>query len=393
MNSQPSMNWHSLAVAMSLLSLLSAMGCHTAPVSGRRQVLLVSEPREIEMGAAAFQDTLSQERPSTNPQYVEMVNRVGQRLAQVADRPEYEWEFRVIASPTANAFCLPGGKVAIYEGILPICQTEGGLATVMSHEVAHALARHGAERVSHGYLVNGLGTMLSVFMQQAEMTMSTQLMQGYGLASQYGFVLPFSRKHEMEADHVGMMLMARAGYDPSEAPRFWQRFAEANRGGEQPEFLSTHPADERRAESLQAKLADAMALYRQSPRKYGLGQPISYGQPPAQLARSEAARSDMPPPLAPVVSRMQAAATMTAMARQRESKLNRQRDVKLVSAEEPVEESPNPIRQEKIKQHLTKSLYKKQPQVLEVPAPFELDQPRAIAPKPLRVPEFNPLRD
>ena len=127
-------------------------GCQSVPVTGRSQVLLVSETQEAAMGAQAFEETLLSERPSQNAQYVEMVNRVGERLAAVAGRPDFDWEFRVVQSPQQNAFCLPGGKVAVYEGILPICQTETGLAVVMAHEVAHALARHGAEPVSYTHL-------------------------------------------------------------------------------------------------------------------------------------------------------------------------------------------------------------------------------------------------
>ncbi|MEM7311944.1 MAG: M48 family metallopeptidase, partial [Planctomycetota bacterium] len=286
-----------------------------------------------------------------------------------------------------------GGKVAIYEGILPICETEAGLATVMSHEVAHALARHGAERVTHGYLVNGLGTILSFALQQAELTMSTELMNGYGLASKYGFVLPFSRKHEMEADHVGMMLMAQAGYDPAEAPRFWQRFADATRGGETPEFLSTHPADERRADQLLKNLDEAVAIYRSVPRQYGLGRPISFGAEPRQLVQNRQRATAAPEDWSriPTVGREQVAATMTALAQQRAT--SRVKPIDLVSAELPIEEELNPIREERTKQHRSESLFKDKPPTLSVPRPIEFDKPRAVRPKPLTIPEFNPLRD
>lgn len=258
-----------VAVLPSLL-----VGCRTVEITGRRQLLLVPESNEMKLGASTFQETLAEERPSTNQHYVEMVNRVGQRIAAVANRPDYDWEFKLIASPTQNAFCLPGGKVAIYEGILPVCQNEAGLAVVMSHEIAHALARHGGERMSQGYLVNGMGKALSVVLQNQEQVTQQRVAKAYGLASEYGFVLPYSRKHESEADHMGLMLMAQAGYDPSEAPAFWQRFGSAQGTAQQPEFLSTHPADERRSQDLAALLPEAIKIYGTVGQRYGKGEPI-----------------------------------------------------------------------------------------------------------------------
>ena len=260
-------------IAIVLIPILLA-GCRTVELTGRRQLLLVPESNEMKLGASAFQETLAEERPSENRRYVEMVNRVGQRIAAVANRPEYDWEFKLIASPQQNAFCLPGGKVAIYEGILPVCQNEAGLAVVMSHEIAHALARHGGERMSQGYLVNGVGTALSVVLQNQEQVLQQRVAKAYGLASEYGFVLPYSRKHESEADHMGLMLMAKAGYDPSEAPAFWQRFSTSQGSPQQPEFLSTHPADERRSQDLAGLLPEAIQIYGTVAQRYGKGEPI-----------------------------------------------------------------------------------------------------------------------
>lgn len=251
------------------------ISCATAPITGRKQVLLMPETREIEMGLTAYEEALTAESPSQNQEFIDVVNRVGQRIAQVANRADYQWEFRVISSPQQNAFALPGGKVAIYEGILPVCQNEAGLAVVMSHEIAHALARHGGERMSHNMLVNGVGSAVGKVMQNQESIHSEQIMKAYGVGSQYLFVLPYSRKHESEADHMGAMLMAQAGYDPSEAPRFWQRFGAAKTNGSMAEFLSTHPSDERRAKDLQALLPQAMALYQQAPQKFGLGEMLN----------------------------------------------------------------------------------------------------------------------
>ncbi len=269
------------------LAIFTICGCQTVPVTGRKRVLLVAEPNEIELGATAFRETLVAERASENEHFVELVERVGQRLAVVAERPDYDWEFRVLASPEQNAFCLPGGKVAVYEGILPICQNEGGLAVVMSHEVAHALARHGAERMTNDYMVNGVGTALQHFTRNQQVAVHDRLMSGYGIASKYGFVLPYSRKHESEADQIGLLLMARAGYDPSEAPRFWHRFAQAKSGEYTPEFLSTHPNDERRAAELQAQLAVANEVYAQAPARYGIGTVISFNAGGGALRAAE----------------------------------------------------------------------------------------------------------
>ncbi len=257
-----------------LMMPVCLIGCRTVEITGRRQLLLVPEANEMQLGATTFQSTLQEGQLSTNQRYVEMVNRVGQRIAQAADRPDYDWEFKLIASPTQNAFCLPGGKVAIYEGILPVCQNEAGLAVVMSHEIAHALARHGGERMSQGYLVNGVGTALSFVLQNQEEVLQQRAEKAYGLASEYGFVLPYSRKHESEADHMGLMLMAKAGYDPTEAPAFWQRFGNAQSTQQTPEFLSTHPADERRATDLAKLLPAAVEVYGTTAQRYGKGEAI-----------------------------------------------------------------------------------------------------------------------
>lgn len=266
------------------LALLAggSMGCRTAPITGRHQLLLVPEGQEVTMGVSSFEELLAHEPLSQNQQYIEMVNRVGNRIAAAAQRPDYQWEFRVISSPVMNAFCLPGGKVAVYEGILPICKNEAGLAVVMSHEIGHALARHGGERMSQTYVVNGLGTVLSYATQKQDELMKQRISQAYGVASQYGYILPYSRKHESEADHMGLILMARAGYDPSEAPEFWQRFARSHSGPQTPEFLSTHPADERRAEDLRKLLPNAIEMYARSSTRYGTGEEISIaaGTPP-----------------------------------------------------------------------------------------------------------------
>ncbi len=271
-----------VAVALLLLLLVGLgtwSGCHTTPIAGRRQVLLVPEKQEVAMGVDAYEDILKKETLSTNPQYVEMVERVGRRIAAVAGKPDYQWEFKVIASQQTNAFALPGGKVAFYEGILPICQTEAGLAVVMSHEIAHALARHGGERMSHGALSSAIKKAVEFGASEQTEQDRELIMGAYGATSKYGVILPYSRKHESEADHIGLMLMAKAGYDPTEAPRFWERFAQINAGQKPAEFLSTHPSDARRAATLRELLPDAHKLYAKATTKYGMGETLIAGQP------------------------------------------------------------------------------------------------------------------
>ncbi len=249
-------------------------GCRTAPITGRPQLMLMPEGQEISLGSQAFQETISTEPVSNNNRLSEMVNRVGQRIANVAGRNDYQWEFRLISSPTQNAFCLPGGKVAIYEGILPVCEDEAGLAVVMSHEIAHALARHGGERMSQNMAVDGAKIVAEKLVGTYAASKKDILMQAYGVGSKYGVLLPYSRKQESEADHIGINLMAQAGYDPSVAPSFWTRFGSLKSGEQTHEFMSTHPADERRAKDLQELMPEANSIYAQAPTKFGKGEPV-----------------------------------------------------------------------------------------------------------------------
>jgi predicted Zn-dependent protease len=169
---------------------------------------------------------------------------------------------------------LPGGKVAVYTGILPVCQSEAGLAVVMSHEVAHAIARHGGERMTFQTAQNAGKTLGSYIMQNQAEEKQKMVLAAYGVASEYGVILPYSRKHELEADHIGVLLMAKAGYDPSEAPVFWERFSGSKDGAAPMEFMSTHPADATRAAALRALLPEAMKNYEAAATKYGLGEPL-----------------------------------------------------------------------------------------------------------------------
>jgi metalloendopeptidase OMA1, mitochondrial len=250
------------------------LGCKSAPVTGRKQLLLVGERQEIAMGEQAFADAIREAGTAASSKYQGIVERVGMRLAAVSGRTDYNWETRVVASNEQNAYCLPGGKIVVYEGILPICENEAGLAVVMSHEVAHVLARHGGERMSQQIGVTGAQTMMGMILRNQDQVQREAWMKAYGMATTYGVILPYSRKHESEADHIGLMLMAEAGYDPTEAPRFWTRFAAAGVGEKPPEFLSTHPSDSRRASDLERLLPNSLDIYRQSKTPIGRGEII-----------------------------------------------------------------------------------------------------------------------
>jgi metalloendopeptidase OMA1, mitochondrial len=240
---------------------LGLTGCSTVPETGRRQLNLLSANQEMELGLTAFEQ-MKQEVPiSKDPAANALVQKVGQRISAVAELPDAQWEFVVFESEQANAFCLPGGKVGIYTGILPITANEAGLATVIGHEVAHAVARHGAERVSEALLLQTGGGLLSASLSGSDPTVQSAAATAYGLGATVGRQLPHSRGQESEADYIGLLYMARAGYDPEEAVRFWERFAEVNSqsGGATPWFLRTHPLDEDRIERLQGWMAEAKA--------------------------------------------------------------------------------------------------------------------------------------
>ena len=251
-----------------LILLLFVSGCSTVPVTGRSQLNLISADEEIKLGLSSFEQIKKETPISKDATANALVQKVGKRIAAVAgpDMPNAQWEFVVFDSKEANAFCLPGGKVGIYTGILPITRDEAGLATVIGHEVAHAVARHGAERMSEAMLIQTGGGLLGTGMQVAETDprWQTAAVVAYGLGAQVGRELPHNRKQESEADQIGLRYMARAGYDPEAAVAFWQRFAQFNQqqGGGTPAFLRTHPTDETRIRQLQEWMPQAKAEYR-----------------------------------------------------------------------------------------------------------------------------------
>ena len=252
-----------LLLALPVVALLCG-SCAVVPETGRSQLLLISSAEEMQLGLTEF-DKLKQGTPISKDKTANaMLQRVGQRISSVAKLPNAQWEFVLFdEAKTANAFCLPGGKVGVYTGILPVTKDEAGLATVLGHEIAHAVARHGAERMSEA-LVTQLGGQLFGAALQRYAPQTQNLFQGvYGLTSQVGWVLPHSRGQESEADRIGLKYMARAGYDPRAAVDFWKRFAEFNQksGGVKWEFLSTHPLDETRIKQLEAWMPEALTEY------------------------------------------------------------------------------------------------------------------------------------
>jgi predicted Zn-dependent protease len=243
-----------------ILALLF-IGCSKAPITGRSQFIMVSPQQELALGYQSAKQVLEKEKVSTDPQKNAMVKRIGERIAKVTGQSSYKWEFFVIDNnKEANAFCLPGGKVFVYTGIFKYANNDDELAAVMGHEIGHALARHGAERMSAGQLQQMGGQVLGAVMQGRGNPKNTAMvMQAFGIGSQLGVMLPHSRTQEYEADNIGLVLSAKAGYNPQSALTFWEKFSKSGAG--QPEYLSTHPAPTNRIAKIKALLPKVMPIY------------------------------------------------------------------------------------------------------------------------------------
>jgi predicted Zn-dependent protease len=256
-----------------LLVVVGLAGCETNPYTGRSQLLMMSVDEEMNLGAQAYSQVKNDPKvkQSQDPREVEPVKRVAARIIEAAKRSKYaemaqrfQWEVTVIKEDkTLNAFALPGGKIAVYTGIFPVAKSEAGLAAVMGHEVVHALARHGAERMSQGQLASAtlqvIGAAIGVSGGSA--ALSQAAMAALGAGAQVGVLLPFSRSHESEADYIGILLAADAGYDPRESVHLWERMEQLSGGGAPAEFLSTHPGHDTRIEQLKKWMPEALAIY------------------------------------------------------------------------------------------------------------------------------------
>ncbi len=262
-------------VGLPLLLLVVLMfSCTKVPVSGRRQMHLLPESMLINMGASSYRQILQQTPPSSASNVNSMmVKNMGQKMSQAVAKylkskkqssriVGFKWEFNLVNSKDVNAFCLPGGKVIINEGILAVTQTEAALAVVMGHEIAHAIARHGNERMSQGLLVATGGLALQIALSQNPSETNNLFLQSYGLGTQMG-ILKYSRTHESEADKIGLIFCAMAGYNPQEAIGFWERMSKIG-GAKPPQILSTHPSDDTRIKDLKAFMPKALKYYKPS---------------------------------------------------------------------------------------------------------------------------------
>jgi metalloendopeptidase OMA1, mitochondrial len=247
--------------------LLILAACSTAPITGRKQLSLVGAQQEMALGLTAFEELKKETPINRDPAINAMVQRVGQKIAAAAknDLPDAQWEFIVFESKEPNAFCLPGGKIGIHTAILPITKDEAGLATVMGHEVAHAAAHHGAERMSQQMAAQGIGQAGTAALGVADPRWGQLFQLAYPVGAQLG-LLKYSRGQESEADRIGLHYMARAGYDPAQAVAFWQRFSAAMPKSSTPAFLRTHPVDTTRIADIQKYLFEAKQVYNATAR-------------------------------------------------------------------------------------------------------------------------------
>lgn len=254
----PVSSWIAIALLVAVCS-----GCATVPVTGRKSFNIIPESEELALGLDSYKQVLSESEVVTSGPQLEMIRRVGSRIAATSDRPNYEWEFNLIKDDKmVNAFCLPGGKVAVYTGILPVANGEVGLATVISHEIAHAIARHGGERMTDqlAFQLGGMG--LNALLNEKSQATRNVVLAAYGVGGQVGVMLPFSRSAESEADHIGLVYMAKAGYDPRGAIPFWERMQAKSGGQAPPEWLSTHPSGGTRIDQLREWMPEALRYYK-----------------------------------------------------------------------------------------------------------------------------------
>ncbi|MBL7966621.1 MAG: M48 family metallopeptidase [Prolixibacteraceae bacterium] len=250
---------------------IAVQSCSTVPLIGRKQVSLFPESEMVAMSLTNYSQFLNENKLSTNKEQTDMVKRVGSKMSVAVEKylkdngfqdriADFKWEFNLVQNDTPNAWCMPGGKVVFYTGIMPLAKNDAGVAVVMGHEIGHAVARHGNERMSQQMLVQFGGIALSEAIKTKPQETQAIYQTVFGLGAQLGVMLPYSRQHEYEGDKLGLIFMAIAGYDPKEAIGFWERMA-ANSSGKTPEFLSTHPVEENRIEAIRQFLPEVMKYY------------------------------------------------------------------------------------------------------------------------------------
>lgn len=258
---------NTIKILLIITAVFLTVQCATVPVTGRKQLLIMPESEMVQMSLTSYNDFLKENKFSANQKDAARVKEVGQRIAVAVEAylksqgmeslvKDYQWEFNLVQSKEVNAWCMPGGKVVVYEGIMPLCPADDDLAVVMGHEIAHAVARHGNERMSQQLVVQAGSAAAAIALKDKPEQTQALLGAAIGLGANYGVMLPFSRKHELEADRMGLIFMTIAGYNPEEAIPFWTRMAEVGSGQKPPEFMSTHPSDSHRIEQIKALLPE-----------------------------------------------------------------------------------------------------------------------------------------
>ncbi len=259
-------------IAFLLVFTLLLSSCTTVPVTGRKQFNIVPGFAMLSMSLKQYDDFLKTHTLSKNNAQTQLVKNVGKKIQKAVEQyfaqqdksyelKDYEWEFNLVESEEVNAWAMPGGKVVVYEGLLPIAKGEKGLAVVLGHEIAHAIAKHGDERVSQGLIAQGLGVALTTALKEKPDKTKQIWMTAFGLGAQFGVMLPFSRLQESEADYLGLVFMTIAGYDPHEAIGLWERMAEMKKGQAPPEFMSTHPSDATRIRKISEAIPEVLKNY------------------------------------------------------------------------------------------------------------------------------------
>ncbi|MCR5382793.1 MAG: M48 family metallopeptidase [Lentisphaeria bacterium] len=255
-----------------LAVIIGFTGCRSVPITGRKQLMLTTSGYENELGVTSYAEYQEKYPRSTNAEYNRALENCGRAIAQASGQTDFDWQFTVLQTNTQNAFCLPGGKVAVYSGIMDVMQNEAELAFVVAHEVGHAIARHGGERMSWGYL-QSFGGLLVALGFQSDLASSA-----YSISTQVGVMLPFSRSNESEADLIGLILMSRAGYDPQASVQFWSRFSQDSKSSAIGNLMSTHPCDAKRIEAMKQNMAMAEAEYQKAQNKKGFGMVFHHGR-------------------------------------------------------------------------------------------------------------------